>query len=276
VELIGRDDQLAPLRRLLAGPRSDAGAVLVRGAPGIGKTALLAETAAVAEGLGYRVLRTSGVEAERDIPYAGLQLVLRPLATGAADLAAPHRQALDTALGHAGAGVPDVFLVGLAVLNLLADAAAVTPVLVMVDDVQWLDDTTASVLAFVARRVATEPVVVMGAARDGYRSRLNSDELTSVPLGPLTDGQATQLLADRAPELRPTAHRRLLAEAAGNPLALTELSRTLGASADPYVSQLPLTERLERAFTGRLETLPEITRSLLRIAALNESSSLGR
>ncbi|MDN3029018.1 AAA family ATPase [Streptomyces sp. S.PB5] len=274
MELIGRDDQLQLLRRLLAEPRSHGAAVLVQGAPGIGKTALLTRTAALAEELGYQILRTSGVEAESDIPYAGLQLILRPLVTGAADLAVSHRQALDTALGHAETGVPDVFLVGLAVLNLLADAAAAAPVLVLVDDAQWLDDATVSVLAFVARRVGAEPVVLVGAARDGYRSRLSSDELTSVPLTPLTDAQATQLLADHAPKLRPTAHRRLLAEAAGNPLALTELSRTLGASADPHLSQLPLTERLERAFTDRLESLPEITRSLLRIAALDDSPSL--
>ncbi|MEU9386698.1 AAA family ATPase, partial [Streptomyces sp. NPDC048279] len=247
---------------------------MVRGAPGIGKTALLAEAAALAEGLGYRVLSTSGAEAESDIPYAGLQLVLRPLDAGAADLAAPHRKALDTALGRAEAGVPDVFLVGLAVLNLLADAAAVAPVLVLADDVQWLDDATVGVLAFVARRAGAEPVVMVGAAREGYRSRLNADEVTSVTLDPLTDGQAAELLADRAPDLRPTAHRRLLAEAAGNPLALTELSRTLGALADPHLSRLPLTERLERAFTDRLETLPDITRGLLRIAALDDSPSL--
>ncbi|MFF0013320.1 ATP-binding protein [Streptomyces sp. NPDC005374] len=274
VELIGRDDQLDLLRRLLAEPRSHGSALLVRGTPGIGKTALLSETATLADKLGYRVLRTSGVEAESDIPYAGLQLVLRPLSAEAAKLSVPHRQALDTALGHAGAGVPDVFLVGLAVLNLLADAAALAPVLVLVDDVQWLDDTTAGVLAFVARRVGTEPVVMVGAARDGYRSRLASDELTSLVLGPLTDGQATRLLADRAPDLRPTAHRRLLAEAAGNPLALTELSRALGTSADPHISELPLTERLERAFTDRLETLPDITRALLRIAAVDDTPSL--
>lgn len=198
MELIGRGEQLDLLRRLLADPRSHGSALLVRGAPGIGKTALLAETAALAEGLGFRILRTSGVEAESDIPYAGLQLVLRPLAAGAAELAAPHRQALDTALGHAEAAVPDVFLVGLAVLNLLADAAAAAPVLVLADDVQWLDDATAGVLAFVARRVGTEPVVMVGAARDGYRSRLSPDELTSVTLAPLTDGRAAELLADHA------------------------------------------------------------------------------
>ncbi|GGN07812.1 AAA family ATPase [Streptomyces fuscichromogenes] len=274
VGLIGRDEQLDLLRRLLTGPRSQGSAVLLRGAPGIGKTALLTETAALAEGLGYRVLSTSGVEAESDIPYAGLQLVLRPLDAAAAELAAPHRQALDTALGHTEAGVPDVFLVGLAVLNLLADAAAAAPVLVLADDVQWLDDATAGVLAFVARRIGTEPVVMVGAARDGHRSRLNPDELTSVVLDPLDDGQAAELLADRAPGLRPGAHRRLLAEAAGNPLALTELSRTLGASADPHISRLPLTERLERAFTDRLDTLPDSTRGLLRIAALDDSPSL--
>ncbi|MFJ9249124.1 ATP-binding protein [Streptomyces sp. NPDC101776] len=272
--LIGRDDQLDLLRRLLTEPRGQRSAVLVRGAPGIGKTALLTETAALAEGLGYRVLSTSGAESESDIPYAGLQLVLRPLRAAATELAAPHRQALDTALGQAEAGVRDVFLVGLAVLNLLADVAASTPVLVLADDVQWLDDATAGVLAFVARRIGTEPVVMVGAARDGYRSRLNPDELTSVILDPLDDGQATRLLADHAPDLRPTAHRRLLAEAAGNPLALTELSRTLGASADPHISRLPLTERLERAFTDRMETLPDNTRGLLRIAALDDSPSL--
>ncbi|MFF4899497.1 ATP-binding protein [Streptomyces sp. NPDC001068] len=274
VKLVGRDDQLDLLRRMLAEPRGHRSAVLFQGAPGIGKTALLGETAALAGRLGHQVLSTGGAEAESDIPYAGLQLLLRPLDAGAAELAAPHRQALDTAFGRAEAGVPDVFLVGLAVLNLLADAAAVAPVLVLADDVQWLDDATVGVLAFVARRIGTEPVVVVGAARDGYRSRLNADELTTVDLAPLTDGEATELLAGRAPELRPAAHRRLLAEAAGNPLALTELSRTLGASADPHLARLPLTERLERAFTDRLETLPDTTRGLLRIAALDDRPSL--
>ncbi|MFJ9841590.1 hypothetical protein ACIRYZ_14175 [Kitasatospora sp. NPDC101155] len=145
--------------------------------------------------------------------------------------------------------------------------------LVLADDVQWLDDATVSILAFMARRVGTEPVVMVGAARDGYRSRLNPDEMTTVLLEPLSDDEATVLLADRVPHLRPTAHRRLLAAAAGNPLALTELSSAVGA-ADPQLAEIPLTERLERAFTDRLRMLPEATRSLLQVAALDDASSL--
>ncbi|MBO1418683.1 LuxR family transcriptional regulator [Streptomyces sp. FH025] len=279
MELVGRQKQVDLLARLLSDSRSRGSAVLVRGPAGIGKTALLAEAAALAEASGYRVLRTSGVEAESDIPYAGLQMLLRPLAAGTRELTAPHRQALEAAQGHAEAYIPDVFLVGLATLNLIADAAAIAPVLVLADDVQWLDDATVSILAFMARRVGTEPVVMVGAARDGYRSRLNPDEMTVLPLEPLSDDEATALLADRAPHLRPTAHRRLLAAAAGNPLALTELSRAVGASVDPQLAEIPLTEiplteRLESAFTDRLRTLPEVTRGLLRIAALDDASSL--
>jgi DNA-binding CsgD family transcriptional regulator len=274
VELIGRGKELGLLRHALSEAGTRGSAVLVRGAPGIGKSALLAEAAALAQATGFRVLRAVGVEAEADIPYAGLQQLLRPLGAGTADLAAPQRSALQAALGHDEADVPDVFLVGLAALDLVAAAAAVTPVLVLADDAQWLDDATVSILAFMARRVAAEPVVIVGAARDGYRSRLNPDELTTLVLGPLSDDEAAELLSGAAPELSPTARRRLLSQAAGNPLALTELARTFGSGADPDRSLLPLTDRLERAFTDRLRTLPEITRNLLQVAALDDSSSL--
>ncbi|MGW3071785.1 MULTISPECIES: helix-turn-helix transcriptional regulator [unclassified Kitasatospora] len=133
MELVGRHQQVGLLTRLLSESRSRGSAVLVRGPAGIGKTALLAEAAVLAEASGYRVLRTSGVEAERGIPYAGLRMLLRPLAAGTAELAAPHRQALEAAQGHAEADIPDVFLVALAALNLIADTAAVAPVLVLHD-----------------------------------------------------------------------------------------------------------------------------------------------
>ncbi|MGH3415933.1 MAG: ATP-binding protein, partial [Actinocrinis sp.] len=274
MEFIGRGEQLGLLRRMLAETGTRGRTVLVSGAPGIGKSALLAEACAAAENLGFRVLRAVGVEAESDIPYAGLQQLLRPLNAGMADLAAPQRSALQSALGQGEAEVPDVFLVGLATLDLVADAAAVTPVLVLVDDVQWLDDVTVSTLAFMARRVAAEPVVIVGAARDGYRSRLNPDELTTLALDPLSHDEAAELLTGAAPDLSPAARVRLLTEAAGNPLALTELPRTVGSSADPHDSLLPLTERLERAFTDRLRTLPKATEALLQVAALDDGSSL--
>lgn len=274
VDLVGREAQLELLRGVLSDAGSRGAAVLVRGAPGIGKTSLLAETAALAESLGFRVLRAAGVEAESDIPFGGLHQLLRPLGPAHLEGSAPHRLALAAALGHTEAEVPDVFMVGLAVLDLIADVAATAPVLILTDDVQWLDDATVSVLAFMARRVGSEPVVMVGAARDGYRSRLNPDEFTAVPLEPLSDDEAAALLADRAPGLPPAARRRLLAAAAGNPLALTELSGTLGKAADPDETRLPLTERLERAFTDRLATLPAATRTIMRVAAVNDGSSL--
>ncbi|MFF4632788.1 ATP-binding protein [Streptomyces griseorubiginosus] len=274
VNLIGREAQLAQLRRVLSDVAGRGAAVLVRGAPGIGKTSLLAATGALAESLGFRVLHAVGVEAESNLPFGGLQQLLRPLGSALGEGAAPHRAVLAAALGHAEAEVADVFMVGLAVLDLIADVAASAPVLFLLDDVQWLDDATVSVLAFMARRVGSEPVVLVGAARDGYRSRLDPDELTTLALEPLSDEDAAALLADRAPDLRPAARRRLLAAAAGNPLGLTELSRTLGKAADPDETLLPLTERLERAFTDRVATLPATTRAVLRVAALDDGSSL--
>ncbi|MEV5576064.1 AAA family ATPase [Spirillospora sp. NPDC052269] len=272
MELIGRGGPLEFLRSALADTGGGGSAVLVRGAAGIGKSALLGAVSSAAEALGFRVLRTVGVEAESRVPFAGLQQLLRPLGPGMPDLAAPQRSALRAALGQVEADVPDVFLVGLAALDLVADAATTAPVLVLADDVQWLDDATVSVLAFMARRVVAEPVVMVGAARDGYRSRLGRDEITTLALGPLSDEEAAELLVGVAPDLSPAARRRVLHESAGNPLALTELSRALGV--DVAGSGLPLTERLQRAFTDRLNTLPEATRGLLQVAALDDGPSL--
>jgi DNA-binding CsgD family transcriptional regulator len=274
VNLIGRETQFGLLRGVLSDVGSRGAAVLVRGVPGIGKTSLLAETGALAESLGFRVLHAVGVEAESSLPFGGLQQLLRPLGPAQGEGGAPHRIVLAAALGQTEAEVPDVFMVGLAVLDLIADVAATAPVLILIDDVQWLDDATVSVLAFMARRIGSEPVVLIGAARDGYRSRLSPDELTTIVLEPLSHEDAAALLADRAPDLRPAARRRLLAAAAGNPLGLTELSRTLGKAADPDETFLPLTERLERAFTDRVATLPATTRAILRVAALDDGSSL--
>jgi predicted ATPase len=275
VALFGRDPQTEVLAGLINGARVGVGAtVLVQGAPGIGKSALLADAATRASEAGFTIVRVFGEQAGSDVPYAGLQQLVHPLGTRPDLLAEPQRSALAAALGGGEATVPDVFLVGLATLNLVVEAAARAPVLLVADDVQWLDDPTISVLAFMARRVRTEPVLLLGAAREGYRSRLGADELIALSLPPLSDADAESLLDSIVPDLPPLVRRRVLAEAAGNPLALTELSRVVTSGHTAPASELPLTDRLERAFTDRLATLPRSTETLLRMAAVNDSPAL--
>jgi DNA-binding CsgD family transcriptional regulator len=275
VALFGRDQQTGVLAGLIDGVRAGVGgAVLVRGAPGIGKSALLGDAARRAAEAGCAVVRVFGEQAGADVPYAGLQQLVHWIGAHPDLLAEPQRSALALALGGGEAKVPDVFLVGLATLNLVVEAAARTPVVLVIDDVQWLDDPTISVLAFMARRVLTEPVLLLGAAREGYLSRLGADELTTLPLPPLSDADAESLLDYLVPDLPPDVRRRVLAEAAGNPLALTELSRVVASGHTAPASELPLTERLERAFTDRLATLPGPAGTLLRIAAVNDSPAL--
>jgi DNA-binding CsgD family transcriptional regulator len=272
VALFGRGPQADVLAALVDGARGGTGgAALVRGAPGIGKSALLASAEARASAAGFTVVRVLGEPAGRDAPYAGLQQFAHSLGVGHDALAGPQRSALAMALGAGEATVPDVFLVGLATLNLVVEAAARAPVLLVADDLQWIDDPTISILAFMGRRVRTEPVLLLGAARDGYQGRLAADELTTLTVPPLSDTDAGSLLDAIAPGLSPAARRRVLSDAAGNPLALTELSRVVTSG---HSEALPLTERLERAFTDRLATLPGPTGTLLRMAAVNDSPAL--
>ncbi|WP_040783113.1 ATP-binding protein [Nocardia pneumoniae] len=150
---------------------------------------------------------------------------------------------------------PSPYLVGLAALTLLADAAAERPLLVIAEDVHWLDPASAEVLAFVARRIDSEPVAVLATVRDTADSPLREAGLTVMRLGPLPDDDANALLDSAAPELPALLRRRVLTEAHGNPLALTELPTAIGDLADSAPT-LPLTERLERAFSARGAVLP--------------------
>ncbi len=270
--LHGREAELKELGELVDGPEDRSG-VVIRGEAGIGKSALVAETAAAASVAGLRVLRTAGAEAERNLAYAGLHRLLHPVRAGVAELPAPQRDALRTALGLADGVAPSAFLVGLAALTVLAEEAAAKPLLLVAEDVHWLDRASADVLAFVARRIETEPIVLVATLRDGASSPLLDAGLAPMVLDRLCADDAADLLDAVAPGLAPAARTRLLTEAAGHPLALTELPLGLAGPAglDPV---LPLTERLERTFTARVTGLPAETRTALLVAALNETTSL--
>ncbi|WP_040820538.1 ATP-binding protein [Nocardia jiangxiensis] len=271
--LFGRDAELKDLSAYLEGPGERSGA-LIEGGPGIGKSALVAESVTAAAIAGVRVLRTAGTEAEQDFAYAGLHRLLYPLRRGLDALPKRQSDSLATALGLADStGEPSAYLVGLAALTLLSDAAAERPLLIVAEDVHWLDRLSAEVLAFLARRIDTEPIVLIATIRDDANSPLSDAELAHLPLGPLSDDQAAALLDFTAPDLPAAVRRRLLAEARGNPLALVELP-TAAADLDESALTLPLPERLERAFVARTATLPPACRCALLLAALDDSGSI--
>jgi predicted ATPase len=224
--LVGRAAECEALDRLLAGGRLGDSAILVlRGAAGTGKTALLDSAAEGAHG--YRVARVAGVESEMELPFAGLHQLCGALLDRLDRLPSPQRDALATAFGLSSGAPPDRFFIGLAVLSLLSDAAEELPLLCLVDDAQWLDQSSAQVLAFVARRIQAESVVLLFAVREP----VELDDLTRLPnlrLEGLSDEDARELLASviGAP-LDERVRARILAEARGNPLALLELPRGL-------------------------------------------------
>jgi DNA-binding CsgD family transcriptional regulator len=277
--LYGRERELDVLASLVRGlTEGVGGALVVRGEAGIGKSSLLAVAAGLAGQAGAQVLTATGVQAETRLPFAGLHQLLRPVLPLAERLPPRLRSALLSAFGladiPAGAGP---FLIGLAALELISDTAASTPVLLIADDAQWLDEPSGVVLGFVARRLATEPAALLIAVRDGLASSFDDAGLPGLPLTGLAEPAAAALLEARAPRLD-LAHRdRLLSEAAGNPLALVELPKSVrpghpaGGLAGPL---LPLTARLEQAFAAQQSGLPETTRAVLLAAAANDGTAL--
>ena len=166
--LIGRDGELEALTAMVDRIGEHGGSVVVQGEPGVGKSSLLSAMAEHGCAAGLHVLATTGVECEAQLPFAGLHQVLRPLLGQLSRLPDVQRHAIDAAFGAEAAAPPEQFMIALAALNLLADAAALKPVLVVVDDLQWLDRPTQEVLAFVARRISADPVVVAGGVRTGH------------------------------------------------------------------------------------------------------------
>ena len=269
--LLGRDDELARLYGLIDGIGRQGGALIVRGEAGIGKSALLEAAATRARVRGVRVAAATGILSEASFAFAGLQQLLSPLLEARDRLPPPQRRALETAFGLADGDAPDPFLVGLAALGLLTEAEVKVPLLLLVEDAQWLDAPSTEVLGFLARRVAVEPVIVLFAVREGVPNVLDESGLPELELGGLDELSAEALLELSAPDLPPTLRSRILAEAAGNPLALIELPAAAVSldGAEPADS-LELPTRLERAYAARLAALNPDTRQLLLVAALED------
>ncbi|MEA2425669.1 MAG: hypothetical protein QOH13_2079 [Thermoleophilaceae bacterium] len=275
--LLGRAQEQRLLTSLLDGIGDRGQALVLRGEPGIGKSRLLSDAAQTARGRGMTVLTATGVQSEAHLPFAGLHQMLRPVRDRAVGLPPVQRDALDVAFGLTNEVVPEPYRIAMASLDLISDVAGDAPVLLVVEDAHWLDPPTAGVLAFVARRIESDPIVLLAATRDGYPSALADAGLPEHRLAGLDDTTAAALLDAAAPGLSLTARNRVLREAAGNPLALLELPAVAGdADDEPSVpGSLPLTERLERAFAARVSDLPDATRLVLLVAALSDGDALG-
>ncbi|WP_242454666.1 helix-turn-helix transcriptional regulator [Bailinhaonella thermotolerans] len=270
--MYGREPEADAIAALLAGARrGESGALVLRGEPGIGKTALLDHAEAVAGG--PRLIRGAGVESEAELAFSGLQSMLRPALGRLPALPVPQRAALESAFGLASGSGADPMLVGLATLSLLTEHADPDGVLCLIDDAHWLDRASRDALLFAARRLRAEGVVMIFAARDGEGS-FAAPGLPELRLSGLRPEAAAALL-DRHP-LPPALRFRLLAEARGNPLALLELPVALGAEpAGTFApGALPLTGRLRLAFHGRVSRLPAASQTLLLAAAADEAGEL--
>jgi len=264
--LIGRDPEQRLVESLLEDARSGASAVLlIRGEAGIGKTAILEHAA---ETSGIRTLCCTGVESEHDLTFAGLEQLLRPLRSLIDRLPDPQASALRSALGVSGERVEDRLLLGLATLNLLAEATADGPLLCIVDDLQWVDGPSAQALLFAARRLGAEGVVMLFAVRDDPASWFEAPGLQQLTLAPLSEAAAREVVAtSRGAVLSQEMQRRLLAQAAGNPLALLELPARDGAVGDATA--------IEASFRARMVGLPPQTRRLLLLAAASDAEEPG-
>ena len=281
-ELTGRSSECAALDRLIEAVRSgESRALVVRGDPGVGKTALLDYLAARAAAAGCRVARAAGVETEMTLAFAGLHQLCAPMLDDLPHLPPPQRDALRTAFGISAGPPPDRFLVGLTVLSLLCDVAGQRPLICVIDDAPWLDQASAQALGFAARRLAADPVGLVFAAREP------GDALTGLPelqIQGLPDDEARALLDSAlGGPLDARVRDLIVAETQGNPLALLELPRGLtttelagGFGLPGALTGAGLPGRIEVSFRRQLDALPAQTRRLLLLAAAEPYGELSQ
>ena len=274
VRLVGREEECAVIDQLLASAQAGtAGALVVRGEPGIGKSALLGHAWQRAGPM--QVLHADGVQAESDLAFAGLHELLRPVLGCLGELPAIQSQALAGALGLAPSSQADRLLISAAVLGLLAAAAESRPTLCVVDDAQWLDRPSAEALVFTARRLRAEHLAILFGAREGKTTHFEATGISDLTLRGLDQESAVTVLSSRAQRGMSSVRDRLLSEAAGNPLALLELPESLSeeqlAGLVPLPDAIPLTPRLEGVFHQRIGRLPTEAQTALLIAAADNT-----
>jgi DNA-binding CsgD family transcriptional regulator len=274
--LYGREAECAHLQELLAKARGgESGTLVIRGDAGVGKSALLDFAAEQATGM--QVLRIRATEAEIDLAFAGLFALLRPLVSRLDRLSDPQSRALAGAFGLAEAESPDRFLVSAGALGLLAAAAEDKPVCCLIDDAQWLDQPSADALVFAARRLGADAVALLFAASDWDGRHFDAPAIPELLVEGVEPTAAARILDEIAHDLSPIARERLLAEAAGNPLALRELPGGLTDAErmgrDPVPEHVALTPRLRGLFERRIQRLPTATREALLLCALDGTGS---
>jgi DNA-binding CsgD family transcriptional regulator len=267
---IGRAAERALWGELVAAVPDGGDAVLLDGDPGVGKTALADVFTRAAQDAGMRMVRTQGTQSESSEPYASLHLLLLPLRDRFHSLPPPLRRALGIAFGEHDGPMPSGVLVGLAALRLLSETAESAGLLVVVEDLHWVDRGTAAALQFLSRRIAAEPILMLLTARTG---EIDDDEFSAVSrwrLGPLSPAESEQVL-DSTPDSPSGATRRALLELAqGNPLALSQL-RGSDIAATGSAGLPTLSSRLEAAFAGRFSSLSAPTRYAVLAAAIDDS-----
>ena len=275
--LHGRDVELARLSALIEDARDGtAGSVVVHGEPGVGKSALLAEVLSTVSDV--RVLRTQGLESESPLAFAALHRLLRPVLGLLERLPEPQAHALGVAFGQE-VGTVDPFLVAVATLSMLTEAAEEQPVVCVVDDAHWLDSASTDALLFATRRLEADRVAMVFAARDTDDRTFAPDGVPSLRLEGLDAASVRALLAENAAVVvAAEVTDRLLAETGGNPLALVELPTGLSdAQLDgtaPLPSQLMLTAGVERVFLDRSRRLTAAAQTLMLVAVADDTGQL--
>jgi DNA-binding CsgD family transcriptional regulator len=273
--LFGREKEALALEALLIEASQRGGALVVRGRPGVGKSELLAAASDRASSRLMEVWSVSGVRAEMGIPFAGMHQILRPLRGLMHCLPRAHRDVLLATFGTGGSGTPEIASIAAATLELFTEVTEKSPLFIAVDDGHWLDPESAEALGSVAR-LEPPAVALLISVTQGYEAPIGGFGIPEIVVKSLDEPSAAALLGSRAPSLVPGFRARVLAEAAGNPLALVELPAAGHRGPSPFgcPDRLPVTERLQQSFAECFLHLPAATQSILLACSAGDGASV--